>query len=147
MKKICSSCKCEKPLSEFGIKGKKKDGSTKPQSMCKQCHREYTQRHYKENKEYYKKKAKVNDQKKVARFHEFLIGKSCVDCGESDPIVLEFDHCTGKKQFTIANMLARKMGWDSLMKEIAKCVVRCANCHRRKTAKEHKWRKANLAVE
>jgi hypothetical protein len=115
--------------------------------MCKQCHRKYSHRHYQENRDYYKTKAKVSDQRKVAKFHLFLVGKTCIDCGESDPVVLEFNHCVGDKQYTIAKMLARKMGWASLMKEISKCVVRCANCHRRKTAREHNWRKANLNAD
>lgn len=59
----------------------------------------------------------------------------CIDCGETDPIVLEFDHRDrSSKKFDIA--AARNKSFRSLMAEIAKCDIRCANCHRRKTWRE-----------
>lgn len=61
----------------------------------------------------------------------------CVDCGESDPLVLDFDHRDGAtKKF---NVHARQVSLEILMAEIAKCDVRCANCHRRVTAKAQGW--------
>jgi hypothetical protein len=56
----------------------------------------------------------------------------CVDCGERDPIVLEFDHLRDKA-FTIGQALAKR-SWQSILDEIKKCEVVCANCHRRRTA-------------
>jgi hypothetical protein len=47
-------------------------------------------------------------------------------------MVLEFDHL-GDKLFTIGANL-RDRNWQSLLDEIAKCEVVCANCHRRRTA-------------
>jgi 5-methylcytosine-specific restriction endonuclease McrA len=63
---------------------------------------------------------------------EYLLDHPCVDCGESDPIVLDFDHI-GEKSFGISSAIARSMSLDKVQAEIAKCEVRCANCHRRKT--------------
>jgi hypothetical protein len=60
-----------------------------------------------------------------------LRAASCVDCGEDDPVVLDFDH-RGDKDDEIAK-LANSCGLARLEREIAKCDVRCANCHRRKT--------------
>ena len=68
------------------------------------------------------------------RLFEFLSTRSCVDCGEKDPIVLEFDHRDPKNKFkVIAKMLSGHYSWESVRREIEKCEVRCANCHRRKT--------------
>jgi hypothetical protein len=65
---------------------------------------------------------------------EFLSLKKCKDCGENDPIVLEFDHKTPERKFKpISIMLSGHYSWESVLKEIKKCEVRCANCHRRKT--------------
>ncbi|MFA6340855.1 MAG: hypothetical protein WCX27_01260 [Candidatus Paceibacterota bacterium] len=69
-----------------------------------------------------------------AKMFEFLSDKSCVDCGEKDPIVLEFDHKDPKDKFKIiGKMLSGHYSWESVEKEIRKCEIRCANCHRRKT--------------
>lgn len=68
----------------------------------------------------------------------------CVDCGESDPVVLEFDHQRDKKNW-IANMLGSNVSHKKILDEIAKCVVRCANCHRRKTAKQLGYKMSKLS--
>jgi hypothetical protein len=59
----------------------------------------------------------------------------CVDCGEGDPIVLDFDHVRGVKRFSVANAARGKHAMSTVIEEIAKCEVRCANCHRRVTHK------------
>ena len=78
----------------------------------------------------------------------FLSSKSCVDCGEKDPIVLEFDHREHKNKFKIVGkMLSGHYSWKSVEKEINKCDVRCANCHRRKTYIEQKsWGRGDAFV-
>lgn len=59
----------------------------------------------------------------------------CVDCGESDPVVLEFDHVRGTKLMNINDFVAGRGTLAQLAEEIEKCEVRCANCHRRITHK------------
>lgn len=69
-----------------------------------------------------------------ARLFEYLSSKSCIDCGEDDPIVLEFDHTDPNTKFkNVARMLSGHYSWQSVAQEIIKCEIRCANCHRRKT--------------
>lgn len=75
----------------------------------------------------------------VAQLLLYLDEHPCVDCGESDPIVLDFDHIRGTKTASVSYLLGSSMSWDRVQKEIDKCVVRCANCHRKKTAKERGW--------
>lgn len=69
---------------------------------------------------------------------DYLREHPCVDCGEADPVVLEFDHVRGEKFATIARM-AQGFSLAKVRAEIAKCDVRCANCHRRKTASQLGW--------
>lgn len=65
---------------------------------------------------------------------EFLSTKSCQDCGEKDPIVLDFDHVDRKGKFKmVSKLMSGHYSWASVEKEIKKCHIRCANCHRRKT--------------
>lgn len=66
---------------------------------------------------------------------EVLAG-GCVDCGELDAIVLQFDHVRGTKTRNVNE----NMNTDELRVEIAKCDVRCANCHTRR----HRSGTANL---
>jgi len=72
-----------------------------------------------------------------ARILEYLRLHPCVDCGEADPIVLEFDHRENKKA-AIGEMFCT-YSWSAMKREIEKCDVRCVNCHRRKTARDFKW--------
>lgn len=66
----------------------------------------------------------------------YLAEKGCEDCGERDPRVLEYDHINPKKKLRgIARLITDGFGWTSptLKREIRKCRVLCANCHRRHT--------------
>jgi len=75
---------------------------------------------------------------------DYLRDHPCVDCGESDHVVLEFDH-VGEKQSGVANMVNDVKKWDDILSEIEKCHVRCANCHKRKTAKQlGYWKQIDL---
>ena len=65
---------------------------------------------------------------------EYLSNHSCVDCGEPDPLVLEFDHLYGKED-SVCKMCMNASSIKRIQKEIEKCEIRCANCHRRKTVK------------
>jgi len=80
---------------------------------------------------------------------DYLAEHPCVDCGENDPLVLDFDHVRGKKKQNVSRMVVDGYCLKTLLKEISKCEVRCANCHRRKSAKQlnyHKVRKGKVAA-
>ena len=57
----------------------------------------------------------------------------CVECGEADPVVLEFDHVRDKS-FDIGQKLLHHSR-EAIVREIAKCEGVCANCHRRRTSR------------
>ena len=64
----------------------------------------------------------------------FLSAKECCDCGERDPVVLDFDHRDQKGKFKpVSKLMSGHWSWESIEFEINKCDIRCANCHRRKT--------------
>lgn len=65
-----------------------------------------------------------------------------MDCGEADPIVLEFDHVRGEKADNISRMVHGTRSIAAIQAEIDKCEVVCANCHRRRTAETQEWDKA-----
>ena len=66
----------------------------------------------------------------------------CVDCGETDPVVLEFDH-VGEKTASISVLLSQTATRKAIDAEIARCEVVCTNCHRRRTAYRAGWRRAS----
>jgi hypothetical protein len=57
----------------------------------------------------------------------------CVDCGRADLAVLEFDH-VGPKRTSVMVMVWAGFALATIERELAACVVRCSNCHRRRTA-------------
>ncbi len=86
-----------------------------------------------------KARARANTVQARKRVREWLFAylqeHPCVDCGEPDPIVLEFDH-RGDKAFNIGEAVRLSFGLARVQAEVEKCDVRCANCHRRKTYRE-----------
>lgn len=64
---------------------------------------------------------------------QYKTGKPCLDCGETYPhYMMDFDHVTGVKVGNIEK-IAREGDMDKLLKEISKCDLICANCHRHRT--------------
>jgi len=110
----------------------------------------YARQHYQNNKEIYKRRAAVHRkavrQKIRIYIFETLKMHPCVDCGESDPVVLDFDHRDRTaKRFNIADAVSCGASLKSVVAEILKCDVRCANCHRRKTYVENNGKYKSLA--
>jgi hypothetical protein len=60
----------------------------------------------------------------------YLDSHHCVDCGNSDKRVLDFDHVRGKKEFGISKAKVCGFNLELIKEEIKKCEVRCSNCHR-----------------
>lgn len=137
--KLCNSCNTSKPNDAFSWRNK---AQGKLQSKCKDCQKEYGRSHYKRNPEPYKKrqKTRVPIVKIATRQYiwTYLENHCCVDCGEDDPMVLDFDHLRDK-EFNIAHAARNGMSLQRLSAEIEKCEVRCSNCHRRRTAKVRGW--------
>lgn len=132
--KKCSVCKEEKEFEEFNKASGKKSGLN---SACRVCSRKRLRVDYQRHKEVRKADTKVRRARarKVAQTHvlNYLTSHPCVDCGEDDLVVLEFDHL-GDKEKNVSEMLANGYGVDAIQKEIDKCEVRCCNCHRRRTS-------------
>lgn len=106
---------------------------------------EYKRAWYLRNSDHQKAQVKVNQERSIrenqARAWQYLAAHPCVDCGESDPVVLQFDHLRDKRT-EISKMLRRGFTWTTIELEIAKCDVRCASCHRRRTAMERGYYRA-----
>lgn len=87
-------------------------------------------------------------QRNFERMLHYLDSHPCVDCGEVDPIVLEFDHLPEfEKRFEIGRAVTGSTrSWAAILAEIAKCDVVCANCHRRRGSRRGGFRKHLASV-
>jgi phage FluMu protein Com len=78
---------------------------------------------------------------------DYLSQNPCIDCGETDPIRLEFDH-RGDKKFVIGkSLIGKSKSLADVQAEVAKCDVRCANCHKVKTHSEQNTWKHRMHLE
>lgn len=60
------------------------------------------------------------------------VALGCVDCGyKENHLALDFDHVRGVKKMNLSCMGMHNR--NLVFEELAKCDVRCANCHRIKT--------------
>lgn len=137
---ICNHCLQEKPEEEFNWRYKSL-GIRHP--TCRICQ-------HKHNKKYFEGDAKqrhlqqVKERKIAARevakqyVWDYLSTHPCLHCGESDPVVLEFHH-TGDKENEISVLAGAGYPVETIQKEIDRCIVLCANCHRKLTHTERGW--------
>ena len=79
-----------------------------------------------------KQKANLQKQQYKKRLVEIKEASGCVDCGIKNHIVLDFDHLRDKRH-NISQMIRENFTWKQIKKEIDKCEVVCANCHRIRT--------------
>jgi hypothetical protein len=138
--KDCTSCGARKKLTDFTVRSKNRDGHA---SRCRACVNAANKRRYDMRPHQAREPLRLFNQKlrddKAARVFHYLMEHPCVDCGEPDPVVLEFDHRDSEdKRLAIAQMIERRYSWETIASEIAKCDVRCANCHRRRTSKQRR---------
>lgn len=116
--KICP--KCGKPHNKKG------------NNYCHFCHNEYQKTYYKLNPrsidESTKKRREI-----IRDIIKAIKSNPCTDCGNKYPYyVMDFDHLYNKK-FNLSIAANKLMSVEKVMKEIDKCEIVCANCHRIRT--------------
>lgn len=148
--KTCLDCKIDYEIEEFPWKNKTKGIRV---GRCKTCHNKWYKEYFSKPNNKKKHIQKVNSVNKRQleenrkRVYDYLNIHPCIDCGETNPIVLEFDHRNPKeKSFGICGTLMTKsyVSWEMILQEIEKCDIRCANCHRIKTANDYGFWKVKL---
>lgn len=139
--KYCGTCKEIKNKDDFNKNKSKSDGLN---SICRECSNKRSKKYYGENiihhrKEVRKRNEKINLENQI-KVIGYLKNNPCVDCGENNVVFLDFDHKDDVDKINnISNMLNESCSWGKIKNEIDKCDVRCANCHRLRTAKQQDW--------
>lgn len=141
--KRCHDCGLVKPIDAFAFNNIAKGTR---QGRCRACHAKYRRQHYLRNRDTYIRQEvarirRYRDENRIL-IREYLRAHPCVDCGEADIVVLDFDHRDPSAKSHNVIVLATHKGWHRVLLEIAKCDVRCANCHRKRTALQFGWRKS-----
>ena len=137
--KVCSKCSTSKNLEEFSKSSKSNDGH---QRWCKLCVKTYEANRYQagDNARKIKNFRDRRDRHRKMMW-ELLCRSACADCGEDDPEVLEFDHRGDSKKSHDISAMVGNHKWETILEEIEKCDVVCANCHRRRTNRQFgRWR-------
>ena len=117
MKKKCTACERKLILNKFTKDLSKEDGLS---SRCKNCKADADK--------------EIRERNEVFIL-EYLLSHPCVDCGEENLIVLDFDHTEDDKRASVSELAKKGYSIDVINKEILKCDVRCSNCHRIVTSK------------
>lgn len=139
---VCVHCEVTKAREEFGTCNRRR------RKMCKICCAAAVRKTYRMNIGYRQKasdKRKARALEKHRFLYQYVRDHPCVDCGETDPLVLQFDHVIGNKSQDVPGMSQHSL--EKIIEEIAKCVIRCANCHARKTACERNSIRFQLTLE
>lgn len=132
--KTCSRCEILKPLTEFY-----KKTALLYRSDCKNCHKELMRprsaNHYKNNKEYYVKRNRRQQQLLISYARATKTNKTCMDCKLPQPWWrLDFDHREETNKLTdISTAVRERCGIKKLQTEMDKCDLVCSNCHRDRT--------------
>lgn len=130
--KKCTKCKLIKYEVEFNKKGK--NGL---QCYCKQCATEiakgyYSRRYANKNKDVIyalNKELKTQCKQLVADIKEKY---GCVSCkNEFDSNALDCHHVDPNEKDNLVSYLAQCKSKKKLIMELEKCIVLCANCHRK----------------
>ena len=126
--KHCPKCDRNLPIGRFNRAG---DGR---QHWCRDCFRAYFRARGQKHRD--QSRASRERRREIAQefLLRYLVAHACVDCGEDELMVLEFDHCRGEKVEDISRLLSLGAGLDRLESEVRRCDVVCANCHRRRSA-------------
>ena len=139
MKKNCNHCGKLKDEEEFNWRYKSLGIRHK---TCRECQHKHQDNWYQSHKETHLGNVKERKEDVRARNRqwvwEYLSTHPCIECGERDPMVLEFHHRHGKTM-AVGQMVSEGYPLEKIQAEISKCDVLCANCHRRLTMKERGW--------
>lgn len=94
----------------------------------------YLKKHYEDNKNLYKERSAKSRYKTQELVDSLKRGQKCADCKLEWPsYVLDFHHTNRDNKITNIGRLTHHVGRDKIIREINKCILLCANCHRIRT--------------
>lgn len=129
--KQCTHCKRELPHDSFTFRDK---SHTRLSSWCKDCQKQKTLEIRAANIDKYRAKDRENKNSTYKNKRTIINSYKecgCLICGEKEFVCLDFHHVdSNQKSFDIGKQFHIK-AIETIISEIKKCVVLCANCHRK----------------
>lgn len=131
--KICTKCKKEFPATtEFFHKSKQ--GRFGLHSWCKNCYRVYGKKYQQDRRKTKGKVVRAYDRNRAEKFKQKWVdykGGKCSVCGYDKCIgALEFHHTNPEEKDFGISKSAKGLCNEKIKKELDKCLLLCANCHR-----------------
>ena len=116
-KQVCKTCSIEKEITEFYRVSQRGPNAKSHRIVCKEC-------------------AILRGSLLAFSKRDFLRdlkeNNPCTDCGKFYPYyVTDYDHVRGTKNKDISDLWGASR--ETLLEEISKCDLVCANCHRQRT--------------
>ena len=127
MDKKCSRCKEIKDVSMFCKQTTSKDGF---QPACKTCMADSWRRSRNKKLDHYKTVQNIREQQNKALVDEWKSKQKCVSCGMDDPVCFDLHHLDPSVKEDHPSKFKRS-SFEKFLSEAEKCVILCANCHRK----------------
>ena len=130
--RVCGTCGKKKSDNAFAFKNKAKGTR---HTSCKACKTIYNATWYEANKTVHRKATRRNRIKykiTIQAITDKRKNTPCTDCGRSyPPHAMDFHHVeSSSKDQAVSALIANGAAIDRVEREIAKCLVLCAVCHR-----------------
>jgi hypothetical protein len=143
--KKCCTCGLLRSVTDFNKRARAADGL---QSRCRSCCRDWYLANRQSHGKVTRARSKSLRDDLANRLMNYLLEHPCLDCGMSDIRCLEFDHRDpAEKRYNVAAMVELQKSWVEILSEIEKCDIRCANCHRIRTAAQFCTRRHRVMEE
>jgi 5-methylcytosine-specific restriction endonuclease McrA len=125
--KICTKCKEEKMFTAFCKQSKSKDGY---QPACKDCMAISYNNSRNKKKDHYLSVARLRRNQIQKQVSDWKTERGCLLCSETFGPCLELHHTNPKEKEGDPSLFANQ-SFEAFLQEAAKCVILCANCHRK----------------
>lgn len=104
-----------------------------------EARRDYARRHYRLHRAKHVTQAvarnKRNRKALADWINEYKGSRGCSRCPERDYVCLDFHHSAGEKDLNVSAALRKCWTIARVTREIEKCEILCANCHRKEHAR------------
>lgn len=125
--KTCSRCKETKLFTDFCKKSNSKDGH---QPACKSCMAVSYNQSRNKKKDHYQQVAKARRHQLQEQASAWKTAQGCAKCEESFGPCLELHHLDPNEKEGDPSSFVN-ISFEAFLAEASKCVVLCANCHRK----------------